>query len=748
MAKGGTLKAKLIVVTCDEAVRDVALCDKALIGNKASGLAKIGELGLPTTPWAVITTEVWKYFRREGKLPKNFAQNVKDIIAFLEKKTGDKFGDAARPLLVSVRSGAPVSMPGMMDTVLNVGMTKKIADAKEAEFRNDCYRRLCETFRKPEGGKIEEEPYAQLADAIIAVLRSWNSERAVAYRRENKIEESLGTAVLVQAMAFGNRDTNSGTGVVFSRNMLSGKRGIDGECLLCSQGEDIVSGVKTPKPLTMLKKHLPNMYGELERAVRKLEQYYDDIVEVEFTIEQGVLYLLQCRIAKRTPEVAMAFAVSQVEGGSWSKKIALERIKFRHLGGKMLQEKDVKKAKIFARGIPASSGVACGKLAVDMESVKKLRRSGDRVILVRPDTNPNDFEGMLKSAGIVTCVGGMTSHAAVVARDNGIPAVVGASGIQWGNDGLKNNGMFIPCGDLITIDGTTGNIFQGKIALVRTQPSPDARKFLEWCGEVAEVNDDRRITYAHVGGKLGWQKKRISVNELLNSFYLIEAMAQRAKGSSREEALDVLREKEHKRVASILAFYLTLAVAGELRNSGMIEDQSKTVQLALAKLADSYDVVRGGNHDRRNRQHRGVRSLCAKSLKGQTEFFKLAETVFQASGWSNGYGGSAWAKIANTVRRYITRQFNTSTFVDRVFDLRHNGNCLFDKHSIVSGATSEENLHTQLDVKKKAYRNVLNLYEALIGEHDAVSPAVLRELRAGERDGLWKVSKRRENETY
>ncbi|HAF70496.1 MAG: Pyruvate, phosphate dikinase [Acetothermia bacterium 64_32] len=521
---------------------------KDLLGGKGANLAEMARLGIPVPPGFTITTEVCRYYvEHEGDYPPGLAEQVEEGVKHLEKTTGRRFGDPENPLLVSVRSGAPVSMPGMMDTILNLGLNdesvKGLAERTTPRFAYDAYRRLLSMYGsvvlgvKDQSGsgvdpfdatmeRLKEEkgaasdlelsaedlaelvnrykdiieragksfpqdPWEQLWGAIGAVFRSWNNERARVYRRLNRIPDTLGTAVNVQAMVFGNLGERSGTGVAFTRDPATGENRFYGEYLLNAQGEDVVAGIRTPQPITIAQKSdpsqvaleeaMPEVYRQLLEVRERLERHYRDMQDIEFTIEEGKLYLLQTRTGKRTGFAAVRMAVEMVEEGLIDEKEAILRIDPAEQLSQLLQPifdpKEKAKAKVLARGLPAGPGAATGRIALTAEAALRLAER-EPVILVRHETSPEDIQGMAVAKGILTSRGGMTSHAAVVARQIGKVAVVGCEGlvVDYEKKTVSAGGVTLKEGDWLSIDGTTGEVLAGKIP---TQASEVVRVLIE-----------------------------------------------------------------------------------------------------------------------------------------------------------------------------------------------------------------------------------------------------------------------------
>jgi pyruvate,orthophosphate dikinase len=496
-----------------------------LLGGKGAGAAEMTRAGMPVPPGFTITTEACRaYYAHGAKFPEGLWDQVLRALKTLEKKAGKRFGDPADPLLVSVRSGAKFSMPGMMDTVLNLGLNEETTNAlakltKNERFALDSRRRFIQMFGKtvkgidgekfehalqqakkeagvktdPElpvaslrklvarflaiykdatGHEFPSDPVVQLREAIDAVFKSWNTDRAKTYRRLERIPDDLGTAVNVQMMVFGNMGKTSGTGVAFTRNPITGARELYGDYLANAQGEDVVAGVRDTEPIKALKRHMPKVYGEFEGYARKLEKHYRDVQDLEFTIERGKLWMLQTRSAKRTGEAAVNIAVDMVGERLITQKEAVARVEPRQLEQLLFPRVDPNaKVTAIAKGVPASPGAASGAAVFDADTAVEWGKKGKAVILVRVETNPNDVHGMVEAKGILTQTGGTASHAALVARGMGRPCVVGASSIDV--DVRKRmfsaGGKTINEGEEITIDGTTGEVYLGSVPTIEAQ---------------------------------------------------------------------------------------------------------------------------------------------------------------------------------------------------------------------------------------------------------------------------------------
>jgi pyruvate,orthophosphate dikinase len=473
-----------------------AVPPRALIGGKAWSLARMGAMGLAVPPAFVVTTEACRTYLANGTLPVGLAKELAVGIAALETSTGRRFGHGPNALLVSVRSGAAISMPGMMDTVLNLGMTEATeaalaAESGDAAFARDSHRRFLEMYarivmkatlveldpaadvatwrakiRGRGAGEVPLDAPTQLEAAVCAVFESWNSRRAKRYREHHGIPHEAGTAVTVQAMIFGNLSDDSGTGVLFSRNPLTGDPVPYGEYLARAQGEDVVSGTRTPEPLSALARMLPAIHDELLRAARLLEDAERDVQDIEFTVERGKLYLLQSRAAKRAPEAAVALAVEFVKEGRIDEATALARVsadQVRSILRPRLKQGEAGRAAVLAQGEGACPGVGVGAVVGDADAAEAAAREGRAVVLVRPTTSPEDVHGMIAAKAIVTAEGGATCHAAVVSRSLGLPCVVGC--------GPAALGALV--GRTVTVDGGVGCVYDGALAVVEPSERDD-----------------------------------------------------------------------------------------------------------------------------------------------------------------------------------------------------------------------------------------------------------------------------------
>ena len=509
-----------------------------LLGGKGANLAEMTNLGLPIPPGFTVTTEACTDYYNHGRsISEEIQTQIFDGLALLEEKLGKKFGDTENPLLVSVRSGARASMPGMMDTILNLGLTdisvegfakrtgnprfaydsyrrfiqmfsdvvmevpkslfeRVIDEIKEdrkvhfdteltAEDLKEVIRRFKEIYKEKMGEEFPQEPRVQLMEAVKAVFRSWDNERAIVYRRMNDIPGDWGTAVNVQSMVFGNMGNTSGTGVAFTRNPSTGAKGIYGEYLINAQGEDVVAGIRTPQPITRLEEDLPECYEEFLKIANRLEEHYRDMQDMEFTIEDGKLYFLQTRNGKRTAQAALQIACDLVDEGMITPQEAVSRIEAKSLDQLLHPAFDpdaLKKGTVMGQALPASPGAAAGKIYFTAEEAKEAHETGERVILVRLETSPEDIEGMHAAEGILTVRGGMTSHAAVVARGMGTACISGCGDIVI--DEKKKQftlgGKTYFEGDYISLDGSTGKIYDGDIQTQEASISGNFGRIMSW----------------------------------------------------------------------------------------------------------------------------------------------------------------------------------------------------------------------------------------------------------------------------
>lgn len=525
---------------------------KLLLGGKGAALAEMTSFNLPVPPGFIITTKCCKAYHANDKIfPEGLWTQVRRKLSEIEQKLGKSFGDQENPLLVSVRSGSPVSMPGMMDTVLNLGLNNQTVEglAKQTgneRFAWDSYRRFISmfsqivlgidyekfervleryknghlldsdlnvhqlkeivaaykriVFTEDSGLAFPENIESQLKMAIAAVFDSWMGKRAIDYRRVNRISEDLGTAVTVQAMVFGNMGNSSGTGVCFTRNPSTGEKKLYGEYLLNAQGEDVVAGTRTPNLINKLEEELPNVFARLLEITARLEKHYRDMQDIEFTIEREKLFMLQTRSGKRTGAAAVKVAVAMLKEGLINQHTALERVSPEHLDQLLHPMIDPEvKTDVLLIGLPASPGAAQGCVVFSPDEAEELTKQNQKVILVRRETSPDDFHGMVAAEAILTQRGGMTSHAAVVARGMGKPCIVGAGdlNIDYGHNEFSVGDVAIPKGEWITLDGSTGCVFRGQIAMIQPKLDEDFELLMSWADEKRRLkiraNSDTRI---------------------------------------------------------------------------------------------------------------------------------------------------------------------------------------------------------------------------------------------------------------
>ena len=515
---------------------------RELLGGKGTGLAEMTQLGVPVPPGFTITTDACRAYMREGGLPAGLDEEVDRHVEILERKTGKRFGDLGDPLLVSVRSGAAVSMPGMMDTILNLGLNDAAVEGlarttSNDRFARDSYRRLIqmygevvdgidghrfeqalgdlkrqrgvqqdvdlsaddlsqlietfeEIYRHETGGDFAQDAREQLRRAVLAVFKSWGNPRAEVYRRTYGIPDDIGTAVNVLQMVFGNKGERSATGVCFTRDPSTGETGLYGEYLVNAQGEDVVAGIRTPQPVQGMRDRLPEAFDQLVETMARLEQHYRDMQDIEFTIEDGRLYILQTRSAKRTAAAALRSAVDMTSEALITREEAIVRIDPASLDQLLHPMLDpAAEFEVAARGLNASPGAASGAIVLDADTAEERGKAGEAVILVGWETTPDDIHGMIQARGVLTAHGGMTSHAAVVARGMGKPCVAGCEGLEIdrASKTVRIGGRELHEGDTITIDGGTGRVIVGEVALVPPQLNEDFETILGWADDVRRL---------------------------------------------------------------------------------------------------------------------------------------------------------------------------------------------------------------------------------------------------------------------
>ena len=528
------------VYNFDEGNKDQRL----LLGGKGANLAEMTNLGINVPYGFILTTEACTRYQEEQKLWDDLKQEIRDHLAHVEAHIGKKFGDKEDPLLFSVRSGAPISMPGMMDTILNLGLNDESVQAVAEKTGNphwayDSYRRFIQMFsdvamglptekfeallaakreaagveqdyelsaddlksladeykalyKELKGEDFPQDPMHQLSQAIEAVFKSWNNERAIYYRRMNEISDTLGTAVNVQQMVFGNMDDKSGTGVAFTRNPATGENKIFGEYLMNAQGEDVVAGIRTPNPISHLEEDNPAVYEEFVKTAHLLEDHYKDMQDMEFTIQEGKLFLLQTRNGKRTATAAVQVAVDLVHEGKITKEKAITMVEPKALDQLLhptFDAESLKKAEVLSKGLAASPGAATGRIVFSAPEAEAAKAKGEDVILVRNETSPEDLAGMVSAQGILTARGGMTSHAAVVARGMGKCCVSGAHALRINAEAktLTVGEHHLTGSDIISIDGSTGTIYAGEVKTVAPKLAGVFGEFMGWVNEIKEL---------------------------------------------------------------------------------------------------------------------------------------------------------------------------------------------------------------------------------------------------------------------
>jgi len=619
---------------------------RGLLGGKGANLAEMTRIGVPVPPGFTITTEACIAYQGERTFPQGMWDEALEAMHAVEAKTGKKFGDPANPLLVSCRSGAKMSMPGMMDTVLNIGLNDETAQGmveltENERFVYDSYRRLVQMFgavvlgipdeafeevldsfkeakgvesdtdldaddlkaltdqfkavvKKEKGFDFPQDPEKQLELATKAVFDSWNAKRAIDYRRRANIPDDLGTAVNIVTMVFGNMGWDSGTGVAFTRDPGTGEKKLYGDYLMNAQGEDVVAGIRNTKPIMELKEELPEVFEQFQEIILKLENHYNDMQDVEFTIERGKLWMLQTRTGKRTAKAAIKIAVDMAEEGLIDRDTAVMRVEPDQVDQMLHPQFDSATVdaarhddRLFASGVNASPGAAVGRVYFDADTAEKMaKEEGQDVIMVRPFTKPDDVHGMLAAKGILTSEGGATSHAAVVARQFGVPCVVGASmmSINLDKRQLQSNGKVVKEGDWISLDGSAGEAFIGKLDL----STPD----LEEQTELMTL--------------LGWADERARLEVWANADYPADARRARAFGARgiglcrtehmffEEERLPhveqmILNAEDAQKVVDIVERLEGFLASGKLEGRDLTEESRKMVEKELAEAKDALE---------------------------------------------------------------------------------------------------------------------------------------------------------------
>lgn len=703
------------------------------LGGKGHGIARLMALGLPTPPALVISTSLARSYQETGQLPRRLHEQLERELKTLERKTGKCFGDPENPLLVSVRSGAMISMPGMMETVLNVGLTTAVRETFQGRFgehfANTCNRHLL-TGLEPQhwdGTMLAERADLQLRRAIKRVLESWNSPRAKAYRREHSISEGLGTAITIQQMVFGNQAgvSESGTGVAMSHNPDTAEPGLFGDYLQNAQGHDLVSGEMTPEPLSTFAERQPQLTTELERALALLQREVGGPVEVEFTVENGTLYLLQFRRAKLSPEATIIHLVREKHAKRMTREAVMAAVPDSvaaaiETGKQLKVDPTTVGAYLVGTGVGITTSAAVGEIACTSGDAEYWKSLGKPYILVRRETTPDDFELMLGAAGIVTLEGGKTCHAAVVARHQGIPAVIGI-----GNDAYRfltddANSLFT-----ITIDPTSGNIWYGPVPLTESHQCKEIELFLRWRHLSKPVIDPTLCTVA------------FATNTALNDFYLAEAMLADCSDPALAAKIRAVHQQLTTKTSAVFSTYLALAVASEVTYADEGERHlSPSVREAFINLKLRFTL-----------QHRDawsdfvvpaiIHELAATNTAAVVDFFRICKDVFASGSWSGSIGGQAWADIATVGEQYWNGDIPDAVFVDRVFNLRHNNGPVFNKHDMVCYNYDRSRLSAQLD-RKREQLPVAKKWEAMRAIHAGVNEELFVLYSEGLRKGVWK----------
>lgn len=709
----------------------------SLRGAKGLSLARMHQTGMPVPPGFTITTALARYFMdHDSRIPPVVIESIRQALTELERETGRRFGDPQRPLLVSARSGAVASLPGMMDTILNIGLTDATYPGVVAyggeRFAADCRDRLQAMCRDTVGTAPPDDPWEQLLVAIEAVLRSWNNPHAKIMRELSGIDHTVGTAVTIQAMVYGNRGSDSGTGVARSCDVNTGDRYLCGEYLPDAQGEDVVSGTRTPLPLSALRDTASAIYGQLKGYVSVLEDGLGAPVEIEFTIEEGTLYLLQYRKAVLSPTAAAVCAVRLVEQGSIAPHDAVSRLtesQIEHLLRANRFDPDMlesaKLNHLLGSGLTASNGVAVGRVALSSAQAIEMAREGSPVILVRSFTDPADLPGMLAACGIVTEVGGFTSHGAVVANSQRKPAIVGTGELK----------RPLEEGEWISIDatGTEGFVFAGQLPCAPLQHENEVRTFLEWARE------SYRKSLVNRGIDPAWLGRKIRLNSSFADFYLTWAMEREAMGTELEGPAVNLRHRVHAELASVMTCYLTAAIIrefndSETRGSAYVcaREDLDWIESRCSAFAGTYRLVET------------IETISRLDMSDQAGFFQHAAAIFRKGHWEIAFCGEPWAIIADIVAAYLEGVIpDDTTFVDQTFNLQHHGGRLFDKHPLVKNEFSNEVvLRGQLNENLTA-SSIEDLYETACfseggGFQFAPSEEVLNIWRQGVKMGLWK----------
>lgn len=753
------------------------------IGGKGASLYEMYHtLKLPVPLSFTVLVSVFQHYarwRETQPFSNDFRADLFMAVLDLQSATGTLFGSPTDPLIVSVRSGAVRSMPGMMETILNLGLNDAVAEglattygerfafesyssllraygttvlhvdadlfmqarstllmsrgeAEGTALSGPTLRALCNVYlqvMEQNGTPFPQTPQLQLIGAIEAVFQSWYSERAVAYRASHGIPENLGTAVTVQAMVYGNLNSKSGTGVVHSCNPNTGDKGIFGDWKVQAQGSQIVDGVERTAPIANMRVWNQQLYKQLLNSVAAIEKHCGKPVEVEFTVEDGILYFLQWRPAQLSVQAVVTYAVSQVARGVISKQQAVAMVPdVSSLVTRTFKQQQLMKTPAILAGTPAVHGAAVGRAAFSEAAAQEYIKRNEPFVLVRSGTSTYDLPLMLKAAAIVTASGGESSHAAVVARDLNIPAVVGCEHLVVEPDHAIAGKIQIKEGDYISVDGTTGNVFLGSLTLVERALTDHEKLFLRWRARFALKEAAPRLRTELAA------TEKVDVNEALNRFYLLQLMLHRSKSDARfYEEISEERKATHQYLADVFLCYLVVAVAGELRHAipGNVT-LNAAQQAALSKLQKTYGL-KMQPAERIDAQQSVLKRLSKQRHAQQAEFLGLAGQVFDGK-WQTLMGGPKWANIARTGISYMTGNIGQMAFIDLVFDLQHNMGVFFDKSAMV--VCVAHTLRHQLDVKRDAI-SVSGLRNQLFGWHQNFGNEVEVFYTKGIEKGLW-----------
>lgn len=701
------------------------------LGGKGHGIARLMALGLPTPPALVISTSLARSHQETGEFPKRFMPQLERELEALETVTGKRFGDPQNPLLVSVRSGAMISMPGMMETVLNVGLTATVGTTLAARFGasfvEDCRRHLREGLGAYCFDLADSTAKEQLLLAIKSVLNSWQSPRAQAYRREHGIDDQLGTAITIQAMVFGNQVGigESGTGVVMSHHPDTAEPMLYGNYLPSAQGHDLVSGETTPDAIEVLLERKPEYATQLSGALALLESEVGGPVEVEFTIENGTLYFLQFRKEKLSPEATIKYLVREKHAGRLTRAEVVDAVpewmvENISVGAVLRDNVESLQHKLLARGTGVGNAAACGGIATTDEDVEFCKSFDIPYILVREATTPDDFELMLGAAGIVTKEGGTTCHAAVVARHQGIPAVIGLGDAF---DAVANSDRLVATAGQCTIDPASGSIYLGELELVEPTIGKEVALFLKWRPLSKPVIDPALCL------------EMLSPNTALNNFYMAEAMLADCSDQALAAKIRAVHVRLTRKTAAVFSTYLALAVASEVTHADSRYERPRAAAM-LHEMQQRFTLKH------RNSWGRSVvpeiaTELSALAPEEVANFFRDSKQLFSTGEWEGAVGGQRWADIAAVGEQYWRGEISTNIFIDRVFDLRHNTGRVFNKHPMVSANYSARNLDRQLDDKRREL-TVWTKWEELAYHHSDIDSELLDFIEGGQRKGMWK----------